>query len=102
MCLPRRDIMRLHSKPVFMISLYLSLLLLTGSVLASQQAQPAGSPQKQAVQPTPLPPDVDASDPAVPVWMRPAGSVPPSKSTSSSTRQPAVNEDIVPTTPGQL
>jgi len=87
--------MRLHNRanlPV--LFLLLGCILLTGSTFA----QSAGSGQQsQTVQPTPLPPDVDPSDPALPVWLRPATQ--PAKTASSSSgagTQPTVNEDIVP------
>src|SRR5690349_24775736 len=104
MCLPRRDIMRLLNKPGFAVFSCLLCVLLIG------QAQPQQNQQNQSVQPTPLPADIDGSDPALPVWMRPAKSASPSKttpttSTTSTTantgKQPPVNEDIVPGT-GQV
>jgi Ca-activated chloride channel homolog len=101
MCSPRRDTMRLHNNPVLTMFLSLFLCLLPGAAWARPQAQPADSQQKQVVQPTPLPPDIDGSDPALPVWMRPANPA-PSKGTSTTAKQPAVNEDIIPTTPSQV
>ena len=96
--------MRLHNKPVFTVLFCLYCVLLMGSVLAQPQAQPQPQ-QKQTVQPTPLPPDIDGNDPALPVWMRPANPTPSSKTpstTSSAAKQPPVNEEIVPGTPGQM
>jgi VWFA-related protein len=71
---------------------------------AAQNAPPPAAPQlpqtapvaqtpPQQVQPTPLPPDVDANDPALPLWARNAGAVdaniPPLKTpTPSATPQP--------------
>ena len=99
--------MRLLNKPVFTVFFCLFCVLLMGSVLAQPQAQP--QQQKQSVQSTPLPPDIDGNDPALPVWMRPANPAPSSKTpsttpstTSSGAKQPPVNEEIVPGTPGQM
>lgn len=92
--------MRLLNKPVFTVFFCLFCVLLMGSALAQPQAQPQ---QNQAVQPTPLPPDIDGNDPALPAWMRPAHPAAPSKTTSSASTPGAkapVNEDIVPGTPG--
>lgn len=73
----------------------LSFLLL-GSALVAAQTQPS-QPQSQSgpqtVQATPLPPDVDPNDPALPVWARPA-TPPPSASKPAATAN-------VPTTPGK-
>ena len=49
---------------------------------AQSQTQTAQSSQHQ-VQPTPLPPDVDPNDPAVPVWARPAKPAQPAAETNA-------------------
>lgn len=100
MCSLKRDIMRLHNKAALSVLACLLLCLcITGFVFAQPQSQPPPGQQSQAIQPTPLPRDVDPSDPALPVWMRPANATPPpsAKAAQPSTPQPAVNnEDIVP------
>jgi Ca-activated chloride channel homolog len=122
MCSPRRDIMRLHSKATLPVVLFLLLYVLL-STSAPAQSQSNGSQtngqqsnaqpinvqpgndqeskgqQAQAVQPTPLPSDVDPADPALPVWLRPAtASTSAGKTAAAANAQPAVNEDIVPST----
>jgi Ca-activated chloride channel homolog len=94
MCSPKRDIMRLHSKANLLVFLVLLLCsVLAGSAFGQSQSS---DQQSQTVQPTPLPSDVDPSDPALPVWMRPA--TPPStkKTASGTNSQPVADEDIVP------
>lgn len=63
------------------------IFLFFGALSASWAQSPAtpSQPQSQAqkVQPTPLPPDVDPSDPALPVWARPA-TPPPTKNTNEA------------------
>ncbi len=56
----------------------LSFLLLVSGSFIGTQAQ-SSQPQQQSVQATPLPPDVDPNDPALPVWAKPA-TPPPSAS----------------------
>lgn len=106
MCLLKRDIMRPNNRPLLAMSFYFFLcLVLVGGALARPQAQPAqGQQQNQTFQPSQLPSDIDPSDPALPAWMRPAGTAIGSKSNSAGNKQPAPapNEDIVPTNPGQI
>src|SRR5579871_1073003 len=98
MCSPKRDIMRRHNKATVSVLVCLCLcVVLAGSALAQSQSQQSSGQQNPALQPTPLPSDIDPSDPALPVWLRPA--TPPSAKTASKGPQPAVNEDIVPTGP---
>ncbi|HEV2991002.1 MAG TPA: VWA domain-containing protein [Candidatus Angelobacter sp.] len=52
----------------------------------SQGQQQQG--QQQQVQPTPLPSDVDPSDPALPAWMRPATPPPSAKGPATTPTQP--------------
>jgi Ca-activated chloride channel family protein len=62
----------MHLRNKTAVGLFFGALLVTAFILRGQgqlQAQPT---QPQKVQATPLPADVDPSDPAVPVWMRPA------------------------------
>jgi Ca-activated chloride channel homolog len=56
----------------------LSFLLLVSGSFVGTQAQ-SSQPQQQSIQATPLPPDVDPNDPALPVWAKPA-TPPPSAS----------------------
>lgn len=97
--------MRPNNRPLLAVSFYFFLcLVLVGSTLARPQAQPAqGQQQNQTFQPSQLPSDIDPSDPALPVWMRPANAAPSPKTSSSTSKQPVptANEDIVPTHPGQ-
>src|SRR5690348_17168268 len=79
----KRDIMQLRNSSWFGVLIFLFF----GALSASWAQTPATSsqPQSQAqkVQPTPLPPDVDPSDPALPVWARPA-TPPPTKNTNEA------------------
>lgn len=89
--------MRLHNKATLSVLSWLLLCVcITGLVFAQPQSQLAPGQQSQTIQPTPLPRDVDPSDPALPVWMRPGTPPPSAKATQPSTTQPPVNEDIVP------
>lgn len=54
----------------------------------SGQAQSKPSEQSPEVQPAPLPPDIDANDPAIPVWLRPKSAP---ASTSTAAPAPPVN-----------
>jgi VWFA-related protein len=66
------------------------LLLLTTSFWGTQGAtQPPSSPQKVPV--TPLPSDIDPSDPALPVWARPA-----KPAASANTTKPATLNQPIP------
>ncbi len=93
--------MRRHNKATLSVLVCLCLcVVLAGSALAQSQSQQSSGQQNPALQPTPLPSDIDPSDPALPVWLRPA--TPPAAKTASKGPQPAVNEDIVPTGPSKL
>lgn len=98
MCSPKRDIMRLHNKAVFVTFLCLICsVFFGGSAFAQSQNQiQPNSGQSEAVKATPLPSDIDPSDPALPVWMRPATAPPTAKAASNAKPSP-VNENIVPT-----
>src|SRR5205809_2085355 len=74
MSTPKRDTMHLRNKAFIRVGFCLALALASFSWAQGQpgtqgQQQPG---QQQQVQPTPLPADVDPSDPALPAWMRPA------------------------------
>src|SRR5690242_7098952 len=70
MSMPERDTMRLRNKRV--VGTIFFVLLGATSFWAAQS--PSGQPQQnqQRIQPTPLPADIDPSDPALPVWAKPA------------------------------
>lgn len=82
MFLPKRDIMHLRNKTATWV---LFSLLLSASIFCWSQSQPSQSGQAGAVQPTPLPQDIDPNDPAVPVWMRPATAPPATKANTPAT-----------------
>lgn len=76
--------MHRRNNPGFWV-LFLSVVLLG---IPASQGQANQSSQDQKVQPTPLPPDVDPSDPALPVWARPAKPTPP----KAANTQPGANQ----------
>jgi len=82
--------MHLRNKTV--VRALIVALTCAGFAFAQKQPQAPSSPAK--VQPTALPSDVDPSDPAVPVWARPAG--------STAAAQPPVEGGNTPTKPGTL
>jgi Ca-activated chloride channel homolog len=76
------------------------MLLVSTSFLGQAQPVPAqaqGQQTGQTVQPTPLPPDVDPNDPAVPAWV-PKPAAPPA--TANNTK-PAPNGKAPATKPGE-
>jgi VWFA-related protein len=74
MYMPERDIMRLRNKQI--IGTIIFVLLGATSFWGAQG--PATQPQQnqQRVQATPIPSDIDPSDPALPVWAKPATPAP--------------------------
>src|SRR5436853_919090 len=83
---PKRDTMHLRNKAFIRVGFCLVLALASFSWAQGQpgtqgQQQPG---QQQQVQPTPLPSDVDPSDPALPVWLKPATPAPSAKGTPST------------------
>jgi Ca-activated chloride channel homolog len=74
MYMPERDIMRLRNKQI--IGTIIFVLLGATSFWGTQG--PAAQPQQnqQRVQATPIPSDIDPSDPALPVWAKPATPAP--------------------------
>lgn len=85
--------MHRHNKATVLV---LFSLLFCALILSAQNQPPAQ--QLQAVQPTPLPSDVDPSDPALPIWLRPATPPPsPSKTASKTGPEPKADDDIVST-----
>ncbi|MGE5324184.1 MAG: VWA domain-containing protein, partial [Actinomycetota bacterium] len=75
-------------------ALSLSLLIVTGTLLGQTQPQAPSSPTR--VQPTPLPSDVDPTDPALPVWARPVTPAKPAQPPAAAGNTPST------TTPGKL
>jgi len=90
---PKRDTMHLRNNMVVRV-LFVSLLMATSALLAQNQPQAPSSPTR--VQPTPLPSDVDPTDPALPVWDRPATPAKPAQPAASAGNTPST------TTPGTL
>jgi Ca-activated chloride channel family protein len=89
--------MHLRNKQVIGI---LSFLLLAVTPFWGMQAQPSQGPgqQSQHIQPTPLPPDVDPNDPALPVWAKPAT---PAPNPAATAAKPATSGNVPPTQPGK-
>jgi VWFA-related protein len=91
--------MHLHNKPAAWA--FLCLLLVPSSLLVSQtqpnQAPAASQAQEtQHIQPTPLPPDIDPNDPAVPVW------VPKPAAPANASNKPATPAKTPSTQPGKV
>jgi len=80
--------MHLRNKPVVWVGFFLVLAAASLSWAQGQQ----GSQGQQQIQPTPLPSDVDPSDPALPTWMRPATPPPGAKNTTPSNQTPGQNQ----------
>jgi Ca-activated chloride channel family protein len=95
--MPELDIMHRQNKQV--IGVVVFLLLVTTCLMGQGQPSQASSQGTQSIQPTPLPPDVDPKDPAVPVWV-PRPAAPP---TTSNTAKPgtSTNAGNVPSQPGK-
>src|ERR1700746_2216235 len=100
---PRRDTMHLHNKTTFTAVLCLVLSLLLSVSAFAQPQNPQGQSQPgQSVQPTPLPSDIDANDPALPVWPRPAAPpTPPPTSSNTNTNKNAGNPPTANNVPNQ-
>src|SRR5215813_7415635 len=84
MSTPRRDTMLLRGKTVVGLvsnSLLVAAFLTCGPNLILAQQSPPQGPVK--IQATPLPKDVDPSDPALPVWLRPANPHPAAAAAST-------------------
>src|SRR6478609_2796878 len=82
MSMPERDTMRLRNKRVVGTIFF---VLLGATSFWAAQSQPGQPQNQQRIQATPLPADIDPSDPALPVWAKPA--TPPA--TASATPKPA-------------
>jgi VWFA-related protein len=74
MYMPERDIMRLRNKQITGTIIF----VLLGATSFWGTQGPATQPQQnqQRVQATPIPSDIDPSDPALPVWAKPATPAP--------------------------
>src|SRR5450432_1891203 len=90
MSMPERDTMRLRNKYV-VGSLFFMLLSATFFWGTQQTNQPQ---QDQHVQATPIPSDIDPSDPALPVWAKPA-------TPTASSAKPVTPGNIPPNQPQQ-
>lgn len=82
--------MRLRNKTA--VGLLFGALLVTAFILRGQNQVQAQQNQPQKIQATPLPADVDPSDPAVPVWLRPAAP----RAAASSTPAPGAPGNVPP------
>src|SRR5215471_12710943 len=85
MCTPKRDTMHLRNKTV--VGVVSCSVLATAFLLKGQAVQ--GPDNQHQPQATPLPKDIDPTDPALPVWMRPAHPVAKSTPAPSPTGKPS-------------
>ena len=97
MYMPERDIMRLRNKHI--IGTIFFVLLGATSFWGTQGPTTQPQQNQQRVQGTPIPSDIDPSDPALPVWAKPAASVPGTTNAS----KPATSGNVPSTKqqPGQ-
>ncbi|HEY6348363.1 MAG TPA: VWA domain-containing protein [Candidatus Angelobacter sp.] len=87
--------MHLHNKTTFTVVFCLGFSLFLGaSAFARPQGSQGQTQQNQTFQPTPLPSDIDPSDPALPVWMKPAP--PPSANTTKNAGTPSPTTNVPP------
>src|SRR5579864_2824306 len=99
--MPERDIMRLRNKQVFGI---LGFILLGAVSFGGAQGTQAAAPQQstQRVQATPIPSDIDPSDPALPAWAKPG--TPPAaaaNTTAPNTPKPGAPGNVPANQPQQ-
>src|SRR5579864_2813056 len=85
MYMPERDTMLLRNSRAFGILFFILVCAVPFWGVQAPAAPAQQSPQH--VQPTPLPSDIDPSDPALPVWARPA-TPPPSAANKPTTNAP--------------
>src|ERR1700731_865664 len=83
MSMPERDTMRLHNKQILGIMFF--LLLGATSFWGTQGQTTTPQQNQQRVQATPIPPDIDPSDPALPAWAKPATPAPGAANVSKPT-----------------
>src|SRR4029077_6416384 len=74
MYMPERDIMRLRNKQI--IGTIFFVLLGATSFWGTQGQTTQPQQNQQRIQATPIPSDIDPSDPALPVWAKPAAPAP--------------------------
>jgi Ca-activated chloride channel family protein len=85
MYMPERDTMRLRNKLVVGTTVF--MLLGVTSFWGSQGSTTAPQQNQQRVQATPLPPDIDPSDPALPSWVpKPAAAAKPAATPSPNVK----------------
>jgi len=82
MYMPERDIMRLRNKQITGTIIF--VLLGATSFWGSQGPTTQPQQNQQRVQATPVPSDIDPSDPALPVWAKPAAPAPGAANASKS------------------
>src|ERR1700753_4162487 len=104
MSMPERDTMLLRNNRAFGI---LVISLACASPFWGAQAPSAPTQQgPQQVQPTPLPLDIDPSDPALPVWARPATPAPSAankpNTPTTGTPESLANKPIVGSEVGEV
>ncbi len=83
MSMPERDTMRLRNKQV--VGTMFFMLLGATSFWGTQGQTTQPQQNQQRVQATPVPSDIDPSDPALPTWAKPAASAPGAASTTKPT-----------------
>ena len=98
MYMPERDIMRLRNKQIIITIIF--VLLGATSFWGSQGPTTQPQQNQQRVQATPIPSDIDPSDPALPVWAKPATPPPSAANTSNNPAKPA-NVPATKQQPGQ-
>jgi Ca-activated chloride channel family protein len=91
MFMPERDTMRLRNKKVFGI-LFFTLMGAT-SFWGTQAQTTTPEQNQQHIQATPIPPDIDPSDPALPSWTPKPATPPPGAATAS---KPATSTNVPP------
>ena len=74
MSMPERDTMRLRNKQV--LGTICFMLLSASSFWGTQGAATPPQQNAQSVQATPIPADIDPTDPALPAWAKPATPAP--------------------------
>ena len=97
MYMPERDIMRLRNKQI--IGTIFFVLLGATSFWGTQGPTTQPQQNQQRIQATPIPSDIDPSDPALPVWAKPAAPAPGTANVS----KPATPANVPPAKqqPGQ-
>src|SRR5947199_6822442 len=89
MSMPERDTMRLRNKKLFGTVFF--MLLGATSFWGTQGQTTAPQQNQQRVQATPIPPDIDPSDPALPAWV-PKPAIPaPGAANAASKPTPPTN-----------